>query len=98
MEDISVRQATFRWLDEQTEIQGFSLSRTVLAQGFQVDRLLGEIFDNNPAVTGIKFRPRMRKQQRPMIRTGRPTAKRMRASKTPRREAAIVAHRRLAIF
>jgi len=45
MEDISVRQATFRWLDEQTEIQGFSLSRTVLAQGFQLQgehiRLVG---------------------------------------------------------
>jgi putative restriction endonuclease len=35
MDDNSVRQATFGWLDEQTETHGFSLSRSVLAQGFQ---------------------------------------------------------------
>jgi putative restriction endonuclease len=35
MDDNSVRQATFGWLDEQTEVLGYSLSRTVLALGFQ---------------------------------------------------------------
>jgi len=35
MEDRSVRQATFAWLDQQTEIHGYSLERTLLAQGFE---------------------------------------------------------------
>lgn len=53
----------------------------------QVDRLLKEIFKNNPGVTGIKFLG----SENPhtaylMIRIGRPTAKRMRASKRSRRE------------
>ncbi len=52
----------------------------------QVDRLLGEIFKTNPAVTGIKVLvPRIRTLLHPMIRIGRPTAKRMRGSKRQRR-------------
>ena len=33
MDDRSVRQATFAWLDEQTEIHGYSLERSLLARG-----------------------------------------------------------------
>jgi putative restriction endonuclease len=35
MDDRSVRQATFTWLDEQTETHGYSLERTLLARGFE---------------------------------------------------------------
>lgn len=35
MDDPSVRQATFAWLDEQTDIYGYSLDRTLLAKGFE---------------------------------------------------------------
>lgn len=34
MDDRSVRQATFAWLDEQTGVHGYSLDRTLLAKGF----------------------------------------------------------------
>ncbi len=35
MDDRSVRQATFAWLDEQTDVHGYSLDRTLLAEGFE---------------------------------------------------------------
>lgn len=35
MDDRSVRQATFAWLDEQTDIHGYSLERGLLAKGFE---------------------------------------------------------------
>lgn len=35
MDDRTVRQATFSWLDEQTEIYGYSLNRALLAEGFE---------------------------------------------------------------
>jgi hypothetical protein len=35
MDDRSVRQATFAWLDEQTGVHGYSLDRTLLAKGFE---------------------------------------------------------------
>lgn len=36
MDDRLVRQATFAWLDEQVDIHGYSLSRTLLANGFEL--------------------------------------------------------------
>ena len=68
----------------------------------QVDRLLGEIFKDNAAVTGIGFLgSRIRTRRRPMIRIGRPRAKRTRASMKLGRgvksaREAIAAYRRLA--
>lgn len=45
MDDRSIRQATFSWLDEQTAIYGYCLDRTMLAEGFEFQservRLLG---------------------------------------------------------
>lgn len=35
MDDRSVRQATFAWLDVQTDVHGYSLDRTLLAKGFE---------------------------------------------------------------
>jgi putative restriction endonuclease len=35
VDDRSVRQATFEWLEEQTDLNGYSLERTLLAQGFE---------------------------------------------------------------
>ncbi len=35
MDDRSVRLATFKWLEEQTDLNGYSLERTLLAQGFE---------------------------------------------------------------
>ena len=35
MDDRSVRQATSEWLDEQTDVYGYSLDRTILANGFE---------------------------------------------------------------
>ncbi|MBS0400730.1 MAG: HNH endonuclease [Proteobacteria bacterium] len=35
MDDRSVRQAAFEWLNEQTDLYGYSLERTLLAKGFE---------------------------------------------------------------
>lgn len=34
MDDASIRQATFAWLDQQTDLNGYALERTRLEQGF----------------------------------------------------------------
>lgn len=45
MDDRSVRQATFAWLEQQAGVHGYSLKRTILAEGFSLDgeqiRLVG---------------------------------------------------------
>jgi hypothetical protein len=63
--DAETRQALEQILELFTEVGGLVVQTTAgdvsVTRDFpsdytiQVDRLLGEIFDNNPAVTGIKF-------------------------------------------
>ena len=92
--DAATRQALERILELFTEVGGLVVQTTAgdvsVTRDFpsnyttQVDWLLKEIFENNPAVTGIKFLSSENPHRRhPMILIGRSTAKRMQASKRP---------------
>jgi hypothetical protein len=94
--DAATREALAQILELFTDVDGLvvqtaagdvSVTRDFLSDyTIQVDQLLNEIFKNNPAVSGIKFlgseNPHTATPDDPYWWS---TAKRMRASKRPRR-------------